>query len=74
MATRNESTNNGVGFIGLLTISFIILKLTGVIDWSWFWVLSPLWIPFAAALLLITILLTVKTIATVIEKKDDEDE
>jgi len=31
----------GIGPIGLLTILFIALKLTGYIDWSWFWVLSP---------------------------------
>lgn len=34
-------------FLGLLTIMFIFLKLTNVIDWSWLWVLSPLWIPLA---------------------------
>ena len=35
----------GVGFLGLLTLIFITLKLTDNIDWSWWWVLSPLWIP-----------------------------
>jgi hypothetical protein len=39
--------SGGVGFLGLLTILFIGLKLGNVIDWSWLWVLSPLWIPFA---------------------------
>lgn len=34
----------GIGFGGLLTIVFITLKLTHVIAWSWWWVLSPLWI------------------------------
>lgn len=34
----------GSGFTGLLTIAFIVLKLCGVINWSWWWVLSPLWI------------------------------
>ena len=33
-----------IGFTGLLTILFIALKLTGYIAWSWWWVLSPLWI------------------------------
>lgn len=37
----------GIGFLGLLTIVFIILKLTGVIAWSWWAVTSPLWAPFA---------------------------
>ena len=47
------STNNsggGIGFAGLLTIVFIVLKLTNVISWSWLWVLSPLWISFGLAL------------------------
>ena len=34
-------------FTSLLTVLFIGLKLGGVIDWSWLWVLSPLWLPFA---------------------------
>lgn len=37
-------TVGGVGFFGLLTIAFIILKLCKVINWSWIWVLSPIWI------------------------------
>ena len=40
----------GVGFGGLLAIVFITLKLTKVIAWSWWWVLCPLWIPFAIVL------------------------
>lgn len=43
----------GVGFTGLLAVAFIVLKLTGLIDWSWWWVLSPLWLPF----LLVAVLL-----------------
>ena len=39
-----HNTNTGIGFCGLLTIVFIILKLCKVITWSWWWVLSPLWI------------------------------
>ena len=40
----SESSSAGIGFTGLLTIVFIVLKLTDHIDWSWWWVLSPLWI------------------------------
>ena len=41
----NKDTNSGgIGFTGLLTLLFIGLKLAGVIDWPWLWVLSPLWI------------------------------
>ena len=39
----SNSSNGGVGFVGLLTIVFITLKLTGYIDWSWVWVTSPIW-------------------------------
>lgn len=42
--TNNSSSSNGIGFAGLLTIVFITLKLLNKIDWSWWWVLSPLWI------------------------------
>ena len=48
MDSKNVQTSSGgVGFAGLLTILFIALKLTHVVDWSWFWVLSPLWISAA---------------------------
>lgn len=43
-------TSSGIGFFGLLTILFIGLKLTDTIDWSWLWVLAPLWIEFALVL------------------------
>jgi len=39
-----------IGFCSLLTIVFIVLKLTHYIDWSWWWVLSPLWLPTALVL------------------------
>jgi hypothetical protein len=42
MSNSSSSSSGGIGFLGLLTIVFITLKLTGYIDWSWFWVLSPL--------------------------------
>ena len=41
---NNSAKSGGIGFIGLLTIVFIALKLTGFIAWSWVWVLSPVWI------------------------------
>lgn len=43
--STNTSSSGGIGFFGLLTIVFITLKLTSVIDWSWWWVLAPLWVP-----------------------------
>lgn len=48
------TTNGGMGFGGLLTIVFITLKLLDKIDWSWWWVLSPIWI--SGGLLLIFVI------------------
>lgn len=57
MAVKNSSNNSGgIGFCGLLAILFIALKLTDVIDWSWWWVLSPIWIPTAIVLLVLAII------------------
>jgi hypothetical protein len=39
----NVASSGGIGFFGLLTIVFIVLKLCGIITWSWWWVLSPIW-------------------------------
>lgn len=33
-------------FTDILTVAFIVLKLTHIINWSWFWVVSPMWIMF----------------------------
>ena len=51
-----ESSSGGIGFTGLLTIVFIVLKLLGVINWSWLWVLSPLWISFALVVAILIIM------------------
>ena len=51
----NENTSSGMGIGMVLFIVFLILKLTGTIDWSWWWVTSPLWIPLAAAVVILGI-------------------
>lgn len=38
-----DNKKQGLSFIEVLQLIFIVLKLIGVIHWSWFWVLSPLW-------------------------------
>ena len=54
----NKSSGGGIGFVGLLTIVFIVLKLLGVISWSWVWVLSPMWIsPIIVVILLVVIVM-----------------
>jgi len=60
MSESSSSSSGGIGFLGLLTILFIGLKLGHVISWSWFWVISPLL--FGAALT-ITVLLIILAIA-----------
>lgn len=47
---KNVVVRVGPGFLSLLLIVFITLKLTGYIAWSWLWVLTPLWLPWAFAL------------------------
>ncbi len=56
----------GVGFSGLLGIAFIILKLCNVIDWSWWWIVAPIWVPFAIGCILLPFY--------IIEKKKEIDE
>ena len=60
----NESKSNGIGLGVILFLIFMTLKLTGNIDWSWWWVTSPLWIPFVAAAVILGI---VGVIAIIIE-------
>lgn len=55
----NSSSSGGVGFAGLLTVAFIVLKLTHVIDWSWWWVLSPLWISLALVVAILAVVFVV---------------
>lgn len=62
MDSKNNTTSGGIGFTGLLTIVFIVLKLLDVIKWSWWWVLSPIWISFGIALVIIFIPLLVAII------------
>lgn len=42
-----ERRSGGMGLAGFLTIIFVILKCTGHVEWSWYWVFSPIWIPLA---------------------------
>ncbi len=52
MSNKNNSssTSSGVGIAGLLGVAFVVLKLTGYIDWSWWWVTAPFWLPIVLGL------------------------
>lgn len=52
----NNNTSNGLGLGTVLFMVFLILKLTGTIDWSWWWVTSPLWIPLTLGIMVLGII------------------
>ena len=54
-----DKTTGGIGFFGALALIFIALKLCNVINWSWLWVLSPLWLPFSIVLVCLVIVLII---------------
>ena len=59
--SEKSSSSGGIGFFGLLGILFIALKLTGYIDWSWWWVTAPLW---GGLVMILAALFVVMTIAS----------
>lgn len=52
---NNNNIKSSIGFLDLLQIAFIVLKLCNVINWSWFWVLSPILIGFILLFILFII-------------------
>ena len=62
MSSNRNNSSSGIGICGVLTIVFVVLKLVGVINWSWLWVLCPLWID-----ILLTVIVLV--IITIIDNK-----
>ena len=63
--SSSSPSSGGISFTGALTILFIGLKLTHVINWSWWWVLSPIWI---SLLIVIAFLIIFLLFAIIIEK------
>ena len=53
MNDNKKSVGVGLSSLDVLQIAFIVLKLCGVITWSWVWVLSPLWISFIISILVV---------------------
>ena len=53
----NKAKQGGLGIVSVLTIIFIVLKLLGVIQWSWIWVLSPIWIFAVIAVAVFSVIL-----------------
>lgn len=57
-----NKSNGGIGFCGLLTIVFIVLKLCKVISWSWLWVFSPIWLPLVLAITFVVVAMVISSI------------
>ena len=64
----NNSTINHIGIgLGILTIVFFVLKIIGILDWSWAWVFAPIWIFGGAGVVIITTLVIISFIIMRIE-------
>ena len=56
MSNENgRQTTGGIGVAGAFLVAFVVLKLTNTIEWSWWWVLCPLWIPICLILLVLIV-------------------
>ena len=54
-SNKSNQSSGGIGFSGMLTTIFVVLKLIGVINWSWLWVLSPIWITIILVVIIILV-------------------
>ena len=62
MSQSSSSSGSGIGFGGALALLFIGLKLGGVITWSWWWVLSPLWIGLVIGLFILLVVIGIAAV------------
>lgn len=70
MRTKKKE-KQGMTALTALLIAFIVLKLCGVIAWSWWWVISPIWLPFVAVIVfLIAVAIIGGIISLFVRKKD----
>lgn len=67
MSDNKVSVQVGPGFAGCLTLVFITLKLCGIIEWSWIWVLCPLWLGLAIFLSIVVVVALVAAIVTALK-------
>ena len=56
MSSNRSSSSDSLGLCSVLTIVFVVLKLVGVINWSWLWVLCPLWINLILTIIILIII------------------
>jgi len=67
MSDTSSSSSGGIGFAGLLTIVFIVLKILGKITWSWWWVISPLWISFFIFIAILVVVLGIGLLVALLD-------
>lgn len=58
----DNNIRTSIGFWDLLVVAFIVLKLCGVIKWSWIWVLAPFWIPIIFIVIIVFVLFAINNI------------
>lgn len=62
MSNKGNSSPFGLSIMSVLTLIFIVLKLTNLIDWSWWWITAPLWGGLVVALLVLAFILILKVL------------
>lgn len=66
--STSQASSGGISVASLLGLIFITLKLTHYIDWSWWWVTAPFWIPFAIIIAIILVCVIILGIAAIFVK------
>lgn len=66
---NNTNTGGGIGFVGALTITFVVLKALGYLKWSWWWVFAPLWISWGIVLAILIVIFLVWLVAVVVDER-----
>jgi len=70
MSKENQVTVFNSSILTILFIVFLVLKLTGNIDWNWWWVTSPLWLPIAIAIGFVVLVMVIAVLIIILNKGD----
>ena len=65
---KSSTSSGGIGFVSGFLITFIVLKLTGYVDWSWLWILSPLWIAGGIAIFVVAVYIGIAVLVEATKK------
>jgi hypothetical protein len=68
MEEKKTVVTSGCSLTTVLGVVFLVLKLVGVIDWAWVWVLAPFWIPIALVIVIAIIWLLVVGIVAIVSR------